>query len=372
MFRLFSALLILLLGTAPAFSGEYVTCVQRQLADLGHDPGPVDGLMGRRTRAASQAFVEANTKADLLDRLPALTSRNALTWCRELGMAYSAAARFWPSAEKPRIKVGDKTWRRIALASAHREAKLFFALRHSIRPASRVDIGGSDNPRVLARYTQELMALRGTRAGNNLKTAQRHCDDDGKDTGAYAHRDQILFCWPARETYDSNWSKANKRTFERLMVHEFMHHIQNELTNAKTLRSIRKGARSPLGPEWLVEGSATVVELDFLIGKSGKKPWLFLIQAPAQASSLKLANMRSYGTVRNVEAYEVSLAATWLLAERVGREALIEYWRLVGIGNSWEEAFEASFGEPLDEFEARFQTLRSDLGEAIAYVEGGG
>lgn len=37
-----------------------VRAVQRMLAELGYDPGPEDGVMGRRTRAAIQAFQSAN------------------------------------------------------------------------------------------------------------------------------------------------------------------------------------------------------------------------------------------------------------------------------------------------------------------------
>ncbi|WP_265516495.1 peptidoglycan-binding domain-containing protein [Nitratireductor luteus] len=33
-----------------------VSFVQRRLADLGFDPGPIDGIYGRKTRAAVEAF----------------------------------------------------------------------------------------------------------------------------------------------------------------------------------------------------------------------------------------------------------------------------------------------------------------------------
>ena len=39
-----------------------IAAIQQELSNQGFDPGPVDGLMGRRTRAAIAAF---QTKQDL-------------------------------------------------------------------------------------------------------------------------------------------------------------------------------------------------------------------------------------------------------------------------------------------------------------------
>lgn len=48
-------------ATAPvARSAERIRAVQRALAKLGYDPGPVDGAMGPRTRAAIRAFQAAS------------------------------------------------------------------------------------------------------------------------------------------------------------------------------------------------------------------------------------------------------------------------------------------------------------------------
>ena len=61
---------------APALTNELVRAVQQRLAALGYDPGPVDGLIGPRTRAAVRALQrDAARDADgvitfeLLDRL---------------------------------------------------------------------------------------------------------------------------------------------------------------------------------------------------------------------------------------------------------------------------------------------------------------
>jgi hypothetical protein len=62
--------------SAPRLGPELVAAVQQALKRLGHDPGPVDGLMGPRTRDAIEAFQQAENLTatgeitfSLLDRL---------------------------------------------------------------------------------------------------------------------------------------------------------------------------------------------------------------------------------------------------------------------------------------------------------------
>jgi len=44
----------------PAKGNENVMKVQQALKDKGQDPGPIDGMMGSKTKAAVKAFQEAN------------------------------------------------------------------------------------------------------------------------------------------------------------------------------------------------------------------------------------------------------------------------------------------------------------------------
>lgn len=58
-----AAALMLCTATAqagdPLSAAQEVQALQSALAILGHDPGPVDGIMGRQTRAALEAFKDA-------------------------------------------------------------------------------------------------------------------------------------------------------------------------------------------------------------------------------------------------------------------------------------------------------------------------
>ena len=42
--------------TPPTAAGQRIAHVQRDLAALGYDPGPADGILGPQTRAAIRAF----------------------------------------------------------------------------------------------------------------------------------------------------------------------------------------------------------------------------------------------------------------------------------------------------------------------------
>ncbi|MBK1723025.1 peptidoglycan-binding domain-containing protein [Thiocystis violacea] len=61
---------------APPLTNRLVSLLQQQLSGLGFDPGPIDGLIGPRTRDAVRAFQEARgipqtgrISFDLLERL---------------------------------------------------------------------------------------------------------------------------------------------------------------------------------------------------------------------------------------------------------------------------------------------------------------
>jgi Alginate lyase. len=64
-------------ASTPAFAD--MTCVQTELARLGFDPGPADGLIGRRTRNAAAEFVSSSAVS-----LPDLSNQTAATWCQAL------------------------------------------------------------------------------------------------------------------------------------------------------------------------------------------------------------------------------------------------------------------------------------------------
>lgn len=63
-----------------------VSCVQTQLSRMGFDPGPIDGLLGNRTRAAALNWSELTAK-----EMPELSQDTGDTWCESL-KSYSMSA----------------------------------------------------------------------------------------------------------------------------------------------------------------------------------------------------------------------------------------------------------------------------------------
>lgn len=77
----------------PSNAEPSVACVQDELTNLGFQPGPVDGALGGRSRAAANAFVSRTGIA-----LPNLTDESAVLWCAEIkSFAKSPAAQIMRS-----------------------------------------------------------------------------------------------------------------------------------------------------------------------------------------------------------------------------------------------------------------------------------
>jgi hypothetical protein len=73
------ALAVATISAGSAHADDDVLCVQEELALRGLDPGPLDGLMGNRTRTAAAAAAAAEQII-----LPALSADNAGDWCLAL------------------------------------------------------------------------------------------------------------------------------------------------------------------------------------------------------------------------------------------------------------------------------------------------
>lgn len=65
------------LSATPAYADMF--CVQRELANLGYQPGPVDGAFGGKTASAAAAYA-----TDFAATLPALDKSNSDPWCAAL------------------------------------------------------------------------------------------------------------------------------------------------------------------------------------------------------------------------------------------------------------------------------------------------
>ena len=76
LFRVFAFLSLFFIAS---FASANVTCVQTKLNLFGYEAGVADGLMGNKTREASNAYLETTG-----EDLPELTNATAAAWCDAL------------------------------------------------------------------------------------------------------------------------------------------------------------------------------------------------------------------------------------------------------------------------------------------------
>lgn len=180
----------------------------------------------------------------------------------------------------------------------------------------------------------------------------------GTTPNAISSADFILFCFP-----DDVKRPPNPLRLGSVLAHEIFHQMQYDLSDTRDDRP-GVGPRR-LGPAWLVEGSAEVLELLYiqaLLPADGDA--LFDLQSPARRSRKTLSSLQAHGSVRDPSSYGVARFASVLLARRHGVAGFINYFKGLGDGKSRTDAFEQAFGQSMEAFEAEFETVRRDFGAA--------
>lgn len=256
------------------------------------------------------------------------------------------------------------------LQNSFNEVEEFFRKSYGIYTASRVDIAGAGSGDELAKYALQLQRQRGVSYGRVSPSVSRICGTPSRYFGGQAWFNQLLICWPSVSKLDAAWGKKVRARVTSIMAHEYMHHIQFELANFKTVNG-GSHRRWKIGPDWMVEGGAELGEYNWGIKRGGaRRMSLQELQKPARESSKTLRAMSGDRGVRGREQYETARFAVWLLAERFGEERVMTYWRLIGQGKSWESAFKAAFGITMGQYSNLFEKLRRDPAQAAAFIAG--
>jgi hypothetical protein len=359
---------------AIAGKDEYISCVQKQLTALGHAPGPVNGRITQQTKNAFLQLQASHTNKPALAALPKLKKMTAVSYCREIGAAFPKARALMPSQTPFAVRSdGGAGGQQVKLLrTSFTLTERFFEQRYGIVPASRVDIAGSYDRAKLADYTVELMKLRGASLGGVKKVIEDICGELQNRYGGVAYQNQLLLCWPHSKSYGAAWFNKVKPWVAGIMAHEYMHHIQRELGNVKADGGYGSRNRRILGPLWMVEGTAEVVQQDFLTRQMRiKMPSLSKLQKKSMVIQKPLSNMKNSGSMSSYKEYQVAHFAVHLLSERYGKAKMFEYWRAIGQGNNWEKAFQKTYGMSLRQYEAMYETLRRDAGAAGRFAKGG-
>lgn len=337
---LLAVALFLVIAASPAQSDDRphrqaVTCVQNQLAALGEDPGPADGLWGNLTRVA---VAELRTRPQF-EGLPAPRRADAVVICRMLADLDPSMIRHTPSAHRPLdIAYGDKVHPLIKENLTARIEDTYRALRRhiGIRMPLRIHVFASNDIEELAEAIRHSMGP-GFPRKLARESAVRRCE--GEEIAGFMVPELIVICGQAfasrRTNTDFPWGKAGF-----LVVHEILHHFQYQMSGAAGV--LPNGHNRIPGPLWLTEGIAVAATEAFVERQTADEVAAFL----SGRVGADLGDLEEY-----IEAEETSggAYATYGLAVAMmmtGRDikAALSYYSDRAEGMSHQDAFERTFG----------------------------
>ncbi len=367
----------LLMLAHPSFAAnQFVRCVQAQLVAMGQDPGPIDGSLGKRTRAALAKAINGHPD---LETLPRMSNTYAVTWCRKLGQHSSDLLKFYPSetkavinADEPNLEKNEALMQSAFLGVELEKVRDWYYRAHNVRLASRVDLAASSSGKRVAARVRKMQA-QGGHAKVPTKNVLARCKRS--EIAAYADQNFIVVCFQNEKTFDFAWTEKIKVRLGYTLAHEYFHSIQFEYAAAKQLIVYRKGQKPPrskVRPSWMVEGSADYMANLYITDTYKRFITPDRIFEYSNKHDQTLNKIARTDSLRDPTDYEVSFLAVHLLGERYGVNALLKYWENIGLGMTHKASFEDAFNMTLDAYEKKFEVLRKDKDAAFAFAAGFG
>lgn len=171
---------------------------------------------------------------------------------------------------------------------------------------------------------------------------------------------EAFFVWTA----SSLLSPSEDWQFTRSLSHEFFH-----ITQCDLIGDPRKcGEYFNMLPSWLAEGGPNVIGAIFMdrLGnlkyEDQRKFSLDLYKGGLHGANTPLASFSK--NIRNGDLwpYEIGMLASEYLIASAGMQAFLDFYSNLPGTNSFEEAFQKSFGIPLNDFYVAFDKARVNLG----------
>ncbi len=356
--------------TAPASADPFVACVQRQLAELGYDPGPADGVMGRRTRAAWRVMKDAHESSfsGYLRDLPELSRGNAIHWCRELPAIRAELAAMRPSVGEVKLRANSEQ-AETEVRQAYNSVREFLLQEFGLVLAGNIGIAAADDWKVLQVLAHRVKADI-TAGGSSPDAKIRTRCDNGDAYGATAYQDWIFICWRKPEGAERDWLDSARKWLWPVVAHEYVHIAQAELSGTRSTLKGSDAQRRLMGPLWMIEGTAQVLEAHYSeTALRVRRPYLSYLRIRALKSKRELRELRRSDRTMPREEYDLSHFAVRILAEARGNGTLFSFWRNLGNGLPWEQAFYESFGVELVDYEAKVMELLKRPGDTRHLLE---
>lgn len=354
---------------------QHVVCVQEQLAVLGYDPGPADGVDGADTRRALARFMQGVSEKGAhaaFDALPEFSEHAAVGWCREIGNFEPRVAQLMPAAEPPLILTMEDVSPRIRgyIQRSYEDARQTFAEEYGVGTASKpvliVAFDRDDLEQLLLRPVPGIPDLS---AGAARRTAEDLCVGVERIMGA-AYRHRIALCMPPEAQSKLVSYEIWNARYQYVMLHEYMHHVQREMSFDKSASD--GDGRRRMGPAWMIEGSAYLAQIKSREGPTRlvSVPMLFALRAEDRVDPIPLEQIRLQDSVKGDAEYAASNLSVALLALRFGEERMVTFWRATGELGDWDAAFEMAYGFEMTTFETLFEEIRHDNDKLAQFARG--
>ncbi len=174
--------------------------------------------------------------------------------------------------------------------------------------------------------------------------------------------------------YGYNYPQSLSRS-RHAIVQEYFHVLQKQLSQGSTQLETGEIVSDGLGRGafWLVEGLSTYADYEYSLGRTDRREFLNDRFTPYEdiaveraidstlsgSLSIELAKFEDGSAFQDSHlSYPLSfLASRFLVEDQASREdSHINYWRLLGEGLTWQQAFEEAFSISVDDFYTAFDT----------------
>jgi hypothetical protein len=162
----------------------------------------------------------------------------------------------------------------------------------------------------------------------------------------------------------------------KICVHELFHVLQNRLAGVDGVIGPRADSQVPVGgPRWLIEGSAEYMGYR-AIGDAGLYPFAQAFGDQLSQARTETVTLESLETLPGINAagpngaYPLRFIAVDFVTQKRGLAALAQFWRTIGTGVSWQDAFLGSFGESISQFYSDFANYRASVLPPLAVLSG--
>ncbi|MEP4035378.1 peptidoglycan-binding domain-containing protein [Pseudophaeobacter sp.] len=322
-----------------ASTQDSVKCIQEQLNVSGFAAGSVDGVFGKRTHRALQAFAQKHG----MPTEPPLIMQNANTYCRRLGLINPDLKRFWPSLNRSFQITAAAS---VAPAVVTQVETILSDLFVKIPAKLNLELAGAEQI-VIAVTPEEIIKLVKEQSSVHIVNAAEHAKEAcPPTTGAAGQAISGLF-WICVPPNIEEFRGKGLSGLKFVIAHELTHSVQFQVsgTTARPVGNSRKFLMP--GAIWFIEGIAHVVartttrDFDLSryerigVGKYNKQ------RVP------NLADLEHFGRLKENRQdvyYLGELAAAHLIAEH-GFEVVSKLFQALGEGQSWPAAFLRATGQ---------------------------